>query len=117
MFVGPMIRILVNEENVMCRIILSLCVSVLTISIADAARWTDRASYYRAGGLTAAHRTLPVGTHVHVTNLRNGKSVVVIVRGRGPFIRGRIIDVSTSAASALGFTRAGTTMVRIETQN
>jgi rare lipoprotein A len=55
------------------------------------------------GGLTAAHRSLPFGTQVKVTNRRNGKSVVVRINDRGPFIRGRIIDVTPAAARTLGF--------------
>jgi rare lipoprotein A len=54
-------------------------------------------------GLTAAHRTLPFGTKVRVTNKRNGKSVVVRVNDRGPFIKGRIIDLTPAGARALGF--------------
>lgn len=54
-------------------------------------------------GLTAAHRTLPFGTRVKVTNTRNGKSVVVRINDRGPFIKGRIIDLTPQAASALSF--------------
>lgn len=57
----------------------------------------------RAGRLTAAHRTLPFGTHVRVTNRRTGRSVVVRVNDRGPFVRGRVIDVTPAAARALGF--------------
>lgn len=53
--------------------------------------------------LTAAHRTLPFGTKVHVTNKRNGKSVLVRVNDRGPFIKGRVIDVTPRAAAILGF--------------
>jgi rare lipoprotein A len=55
------------------------------------------------GGLTAAHRTLPFGTRVQVTNRRNGRSVMVRINDRGPFIRGRVIDVTPAAAHALGF--------------
>jgi rare lipoprotein A len=55
------------------------------------------------GGLTAAHRSLPFGTRVRVTNRRNGKSVVVRINDRGPFIRGRVIDVTPAGARALGF--------------
>ena len=55
------------------------------------------------GGLTAAHRTLPFGTKVRVTNKRNGHSVVVRINDRGPFMRGRVIDVTPAAARALGF--------------
>jgi rare lipoprotein A len=54
-------------------------------------------------GLTAAHRSLPFGTLVRVTNDRNGRSVVVRIDDRGPFVRGRIIDLTPAAAHALGF--------------
>jgi len=53
--------------------------------------------------LTAAHRTLPFGTRVKVTHVRSGRSVVVRINDRGPFIRGRVIDVTPAAARALGF--------------
>lgn len=53
--------------------------------------------------LTAAHRTLPFGAQVRVTNLRNGRSAVVRINDRGPFVRGRVIDVTPAAAHALGF--------------
>jgi rare lipoprotein A len=55
------------------------------------------------GGLTAAHRSLPFGTKVLVTNSKNGRSVTVQINDRGPFIRGRVIDVTPAAARALGF--------------
>ena len=55
------------------------------------------------GGLTAAHKTLPFGTRVRVVNKRNGKSVVVRINDRGPFVRGRIIDLTPAGARALGF--------------
>jgi rare lipoprotein A len=55
------------------------------------------------GALTAAHRTLPFGTRVRVTNRNNGRSVVVRINDRGPFIRNRIIDLTPAAARALGF--------------
>ena len=55
------------------------------------------------GALTAAHRSLPFGTLVRVTNERNGHSVVVRINDRGPFVRGRVIDVTPAAARALGF--------------
>lgn len=57
----------------------------------------------RASGLTAAHRTLPFGTMVRVTNQHSGRSVVVRINDRGPFIRGRVIDVTPAAAHVLGF--------------
>ena len=72
------------------------------------------ASYYGAGGLTAAHRSLPLGTRVRVTNTANGRSVVVSIKDRGPFIRGRSIDLSRSAAQAVGMTEAGVAKVRME---
>lgn len=64
------------------------------------------------GGLTAAHRTLPFGTMVRVTNKRNGRSVVVRINDRGPFVRGRVIDVTPAAARALGF--SGLTTVNLD---
>jgi peptidoglycan lytic transglycosylase len=57
----------------------------------------------RASGMTAAHRTLPIGTMVRVTNRRTGRTVVVRINDRGPFVRGRIIDVTPAAAHVLGF--------------
>ena len=53
--------------------------------------------------LTAAHRNLPFGTKVRVTNINNGRSVVVRINDRGPFVRGRLIDVTPAAAKVLGF--------------
>ena len=64
--------------------------------------------------MTAAHRTLRFGTWVKVTNIRNGRSVMVCVNDRGPFVRGRIIDVTKAAAKKLGFLRAGSTRVRLD---
>ncbi len=75
------------------------------------------ASYYHNShysGLTAAHRTLPLGTQVRIVDLDNGRTAVVRIVDRGPFIRGRVIDVSTAAAVALGFRQAGVAHVRIE---
>jgi rare lipoprotein A len=63
---------------------------------------------------TAAHRTLPWGSRVKVTNLANGKSVDVRINDRGPFGKGRIIDVSRAAARALGMVGRGITTVRVE---
>jgi peptidoglycan lytic transglycosylase len=62
---------------------------------------------------TAAHRTLPFGTRVRVTNLQNGRSVVVKINDRGPFIQGRIIDLSRGAARAIGMIDAGVVEVEI----
>ena len=61
--------------------------------------------------MTAAHRTLPFGTKLVVTNQRNGKSVTVRINDRGPFIRGRVLDLSKAAAHQLGFVKSGHTPV------
>jgi len=65
--------------------------------------------------MTAAHRSLPFGTKVVVENLNNGKAVVVRINDRGPFIKGRIIDVSKAAASVLGMLGSGTARVKVST--
>lgn len=64
---------------------------------------TANGEYAHAHKMTAAHRSLPFGTKVRVTNRRNGRSVVVRINDRGPYVRGRVIDVTPAAASALGF--------------
>jgi rare lipoprotein A len=64
--------------------------------------------------LTAAHRTLPFGTFVKVTNLENGRSAVVRVNDRGPYVEGRIIDLSMAAAAAIGMTGRGVARVSVE---
>lgn len=64
--------------------------------------------------LTAAHRTLPFNTLLKVTNIANGRSVVVRVNDRGPFKEGRIVDLSLEAARRLGMMEAGTAVVRLE---
>ena len=63
---------------------------------------TANGEYARASGLTAAHRTLPFGTRVRVINHQTGRSVVVRINDRGPFVRGRIIDLTPAGARALG---------------
>jgi rare lipoprotein A len=63
---------------------------------------------------TAAHPSLPLGTFIKVTNLRNGKAVVLRVNDRGPVVAGRIIDVSYNAARALGFKERGLQRVRVD---
>ncbi|MEW5860972.1 MAG: septal ring lytic transglycosylase RlpA family protein [Cyanobacteriota bacterium] len=69
---------------------------------------------FNENAMTAAHRTLPFGTQVRVTNTNNGRSVVVRINDRGPFIRGRIIDVSAGAARVLGMISSGVAPVRVE---
>src|ERR1700749_1250984 len=64
---------------------------------------TANGEYARATGLTAAHRSLPFGTMVRVTNNSNGRSVTVRINDRGPFVKGRVIDLTPAGAHALGF--------------
>ena len=63
---------------------------------------TANGEYARASGFTAAHKTLPFGTKVRVTNTRNGRSVVVRINDRGPYVRGRVIDLTPAGAHAIG---------------
>src|SRR5437016_11635070 len=76
-------------------------------------RRTANGEVFDANGLTAAHPTLPMPVNVQVTNLENGKSLVLRVNDRGPFKHGRIIDVSQHAAQLLGFYGKGTAKVRV----
>ena len=66
-----------------------------------------------ASGMTAAHRTLPFGTMVRVTNTSNGRSVVVRINDRGPFVKGRIIDLTPGAAHAIGIAGLGSVTVDV----
>jgi len=66
------------------------------------------------GAATAAHKTLPLGTQVRVTNLDNGKSEVVRITDRGPYTRGRVIDVTEGVAERLGFMARGVAAVKLE---
>jgi 3D (Asp-Asp-Asp) domain-containing protein len=77
-------------------------------------RQTASGTVYTGARLTAAHRSLPFGTLVRVTNLENGRRVVVVIDDRGPFIRGRVIDLSVAAAQRLGMVRDGVVPVRIK---
>lgn len=106
---------------------MALCASVAALCLAASAgvatAQCGKASWYAlhsrtASGermnpkaMTAAHRTLPFGTRVRVTNRRNGKVVIVRINDRGPFVRGRVIDLSRAAARKLGFVRAGHTKI------
>ena len=69
---------------------------------------------YNQNAMTAAHRSLPFGTQVQVTNLNNNRSVIVRINDRGPFIRGRVIDLSAAAARTIGITQTGVAPVRID---
>ena len=64
--------------------------------------------------VSAAHKSYPLGTKVRVTNLENGKSIKLVINDRGPFVKGRIIDLSYRAARKLDFVNQGTTKVRID---
>jgi rare lipoprotein A len=110
----------------------SLCIfflSPVSMGAAQAFSQTGQASYYhvkfegrktasgerfRKSGMTAAHRTAPFGSRLKVTNLANGKTVVVRVNDRGPFVRGRIVDVSNAAAGQLGMIGRGVARVRVQ---
>ena len=81
-------------------------------------RWighiTANGEIYRAGDVTAAHKTLRFNTMVRVTNLQNGKSVIVRINNRGPYIKGRILDLSLVAAQQVEMTKAGVVPVKAE---
>lgn len=108
---------------------LAVAVLLLTASCSRKVTQAGKASYYadkfqgrktangetfRQNRMTAAHQTLPFGTKVKVTNLSNGKTVKVRVNDRGPFVAGRIIDLSKKAARKLGMTQAGIANVKIK---
>jgi len=78
-----------------------------------AGRKTANGERYKPMGLSAAHKTLPFGTAVKVTNLDNDKSVIVTINDRGPYIRGRIIDMSQGAAKKIGLLATGTAKVKV----
>ena len=94
-----------------------------------AAAQTGMASYYKSGrltangerfnpnGYTAAHRSLKFGTKVRVTNLSNGRSVIVRINDRGPFVSGRIIDLTYGAAMAVGLHDSGIAQVQVAVIN
>lgn len=75
---------------------------------------TASGEVYRPGTLTAAHRSLPFGTMVRVTNLNNGRSAVVRINDRGPFVGSRVIDLGHGAAQQVGLVSSGTAPVRLE---
>ncbi|MDQ6867804.1 MAG: septal ring lytic transglycosylase RlpA family protein [Pseudomonadota bacterium] len=100
----------------MKNIVIGALAFLASCAAAQAQSWTGKASFYGGhGGMSCAHRSLPFGAHVRVTNLSNNRSAVLVVNDRGPFIKGRIIDVSTGAADVLGFRRAGLARVTVET--
>lgn len=78
---------------------------------------TANGEIYRPGTMTAAHKNLPFGTKVRVTNLNNGRSQIVRINDRGPYVGGRIIDLSETAADALGLKSSGVAPVKIQVLN
>jgi len=75
---------------------------------------TASGARFNPSAMTAAHRTLPFGTKVRVTNRRNGRSVIVTINDRGPFVRGRVIDLSSGAAGVIGMRGSGVAPVSLE---
>jgi rare lipoprotein A len=109
---------------VKCALALALVLSSTTIAAAGnkaglASTYSEKGGRTASGErfsprkLTAAHRTLPFGTFVRVTNLNNGRKVVVRINDRGPFVKGRVIDLSQAAAQQLKF--VGLVPVSLET--
>lgn len=109
---------------------LVFCAFAMPITMsAPADAQTGMASFYKSGkrtangerfnpnGYTAAHRSLKFGTKVRVTNLRNGRSVIVRINDRGPFVGGRIIDLTYGAAKAVGMYGSGVAEVRVAVLN
>ena len=103
-----------HEASLRMRTLLAFCAAALGMGCDASAAELGLASFYGAQGLTAAHRSLPMGSRVRVLDLDNGRSVILRIVDRGPFIHGRVIDVSTAAAVTLGFRDAGLAHVRIE---
>jgi rare lipoprotein A len=99
-----------------------LCLSMPTTALAQcgSASWYALTSKTASGermnpsAMTAAHRSLPFGTKIKVKNQKNGKEIVVRINDRGPFIKGRVIDLSKAAAAKLGFVGAGHTKICME---
>ena len=101
---------------------LAMAVTAVLLAVTYAQAQTARHSfsglcaYYpgRGGALTAAHKTLPFGTRVRVTDSKPGRSVIVVINDRGPFNKGRVLDLSTTAAKALGMMERGVVLVRAD---
>lgn len=83
---------------------------------AGARTFFGKAAYYsgRGSGFTAAHKTLPFGTRVRITDVKTGRSVIVTINDRGPFNRGRVLDLCTRAARAIGMIDRGVIYVRAD---
>lgn len=113
------IKLLVNA--ICCIFLLCSCSSYITktgkasyYSDNLAGRKTANGEKYKPTELTAAHKKLPFGTKVKVTNLQNGKTITVRINDRGPYVSGRIIDLSKAAAKELDMLKAGVAKVKIK---
>ncbi len=116
---------MVRNSGAIRALMVAAAFAATAVGIAPASAQCGRASWYalhsrtasgermNPSALSAAHRSLPFGTMVKVENLNNGRSVVVRINDRGPFVRGRVIDVSRGAAQRLGFVSSGTARVRL----
>jgi rare lipoprotein A len=114
-----------NSQTALVAVTMAACLMVVASasSASSAAAQCGRASWYalhsktasgermNPSAMTAAHRSLPFGTKLKVTNQDNGRSVVVRINDRGPFIKGRVLDLSKGAANQLGFIGSGHTAV------
>jgi rare lipoprotein A len=87
---------------------------VASVYSVDSGASTASGARLDPGAFTAAHRTLPFGTRVRVTNKNNGRSVVVTINDRGPFVQGRIIDLTPAAARAIGFSGLVPVTIQVE---
>jgi len=108
------------------KLLVTLFTLILSTSAIAAEKYQGKASWYHDSKITAqgnkfnptkysvAHRTLPFGTMLRLTNVKNGSTIDAIVNDRGPFVRTRELDVSSSAAQALGFFHSGTAKLMIE---
>ena len=125
-FIGKNRRLLLAG---MSFVLIILTIHMISVIYHQYNGWVIRASYYGEAfhgkitacgevydmhGLTAAHKTLPMGTRLKVTNLKNGRSVIVRINDRGPYIWGRSLDLSVAAAKHLEMVQDGITKVRIE---
>lgn len=104
-------------------VLLTLCLFFQTVTeMGKASYYSDKlvgkpmagGGVYHNDAFTAAHPTLPFGTKVRVTNVSNQQSVEVVIKDRGPFIKGRIIDLSRAAAEKIGMIAQGVIMVKLE---
>lgn len=118
--VGASYPLLASTTDVLSPARMRRAIGAIQVGVASfyhsslAGNLTANGDHYDESALTAAHRTLDLGTRVRVTNLENHRSVVVTVNDRGPYAKGRIIDLSRRAARVLGFVHDGVTKVKVE---